>query len=591
MLVGLHRLLPVSLFLTCLSLGSLISSVSASAVSHTDSERPLSLSDYRSGALSKGVWFIQFFSPWCGHCRQFAPTWEKLVEDSGVPAGVQFARVDCSVDGDLCNALGVLGYPQLNLYRDGVLVDKYQGSRGLDLLVKYLEFHVPTPPSSSSIMRPNTAALTEYTFHPTIANGPWLVFYSTPWCGHCKRFTPTWEKLVAQQSALSTGVQLARVECVESQAALCIANNIRGYPTLNLYRDGDLVDTYYGPRELGPLTKYLADALLSPTPPPTANLEGKVSVLAAYNFSTTISQGPAFVSFIPQHCHNSDQCRPEVWRTLATIMRGSTTIAEVNCGVNRSFCRAHGITLGAAKDSTLIYFSGGGSAGVQYTGPRTLMQLKAFVKVGGIYPPPAMEFSKDTYEIVKAQPITVMASPGTDTVASVADRMREIARVWNSLHSTGPVRTVQFAWEDPRREDGVVRPPPREDVGVTVGIIDHDDGSPGYGKIYYTEGHVEEGTEPQPLKLTTESIFSVLEDVAGVPRHLSLAQEAEKVNSCHGIVQQTMQYLYSADAYISAHPLKTLYMLSISLALVYVVLQRFLRAKSDGEPEAEKDLE
>ncbi|KAJ6495481.1 thioredoxin-like protein [Mycena sanguinolenta] len=590
MLVGLHRLLPVSLFLTCLSLGSLISSVSASAVSHTDSERPLTLYDYRSGALSKGVWFIQFFAPWSSHCRQFAPTWEKLVEDSGVPAGVQFARVDCSVDGTLCSALDIMGYPQMNLYRDGVFVDKYRGIRRLDLLVKYLGLHVSateTPPSSSSVMKPHTAVqtpLTDDTFHPTIAHGPWFIFYFTPWCQDCKEFAPTWEKLVAQQSALSTGVQFARVDCFES-TTLCRANNIliNGSPTLILYRDGDLVETYYGPRDLHRLTKYLVEVA-----PPILNSDGKVAVLTRSNF-TIIAQGPAFVSFIPQHCHgSSDQCRPDVWQTLATIMRDSTTIAEVNCGGNDNpaVCTA----LGPAKQSTLMYYPGGGRLGVPYTGPRTLMQLKAFVKVGGIYPPPAMEFKQGTYDTVKAQPITVIASPGTDTVDSVADRMRQIAREWYSLHSAGPARTVQFAWEDPRRDDGVVRPPPREDAGVTVYIVDHDDGSYGYGKLYDTEGYVKEGTEPQPLQLTAASIFPVLVDVAGVPQDLPFVQEAEKVDSCHSIVQQTMQYLYSADAYISAHPLKTLYMLSISLAVVYLVLRRFIRAKSDGEPQDEKGL-
>ncbi|KAF7342592.1 Protein disulfide isomerase [Mycena sanguinolenta] len=573
MLIGLCRL-PASLLLTSLSLISLISLVLASTIPQTenaipDSKRPFTLHDYHSGALTKGVWFIQCFSPYCGHCRKFSPTWEKLVEHSGVPTGVQFARVDCSVNGELCNALGVVGYPQLNLYRDSVFMDKYQGRRDLDLLVKYLALHVSTSETPSLSMpagsnSPGTAVvkspLTEDTFHPTIAKGPWVVLYSTPWCGQCERFALTWEKL-RSRARCSPACSLPEWTVPKAR--------IRGYPTLNLYGDGDLLGTYYG-RDFDTLTKYFVDTVPAPTPPPIPNPDGEVTVLTPSNFPAMIAWGPAFVSFIPQHCRSSDQCRPEYWRTLATAMRGSTTIAEVNCGGidDLGFCNAHGITLGAATEPTLVYFSRDDSPGVEYTGPRTLMQLKAFIKVGGIYPPPAMEFKQDTWDIVKAQPITVMASPGTDSGQRRGPHTRDCARV----------------------DDGIVRLPRPEDVGVIVYIVDHDEGSPGYGKIYLTEGHVEEGTEPQPLKLTAESIFSVLVDVAGSPRLSSSMQETEKLHGCHSLAQQAMQACLFALLPNSSILTDCFHSIS-TLPTLYVVLQRFLKAQSDVEPRDDEDLE
>ena len=28
--------------------------------------------------IGEKAWFIDFFSPWCSHCRQFAPTWDEF---------------------------------------------------------------------------------------------------------------------------------------------------------------------------------------------------------------------------------------------------------------------------------------------------------------------------------------------------------------------------------------------------------------------------------------------------------------------------------------------------------------------------------
>lgn len=50
--------------------------------------------------VGKGHWFIEHFSPYCGHCTQFAPTWEKLVGEAEkeIP-DVTLAKIDCIVHG------------------------------------------------------------------------------------------------------------------------------------------------------------------------------------------------------------------------------------------------------------------------------------------------------------------------------------------------------------------------------------------------------------------------------------------------------------------------------------------------------------
>lgn len=62
------------------------------------------------------------------------------------------------------------------------------------------------------------------------------MFVAAPWCGHCKRLAPTWDKL-SEEYASTEGVNVAKVDCTEHRP-LCQAQGVRGYPTLKLFKSG-----------------------------------------------------------------------------------------------------------------------------------------------------------------------------------------------------------------------------------------------------------------------------------------------------------------------------------------------------------------
>mmetsp|Transcript_25712 Transcript_25712/g.37632 ORF Transcript_25712/g.37632 Transcript_25712/m.37632 type:complete len:190 (+) Transcript_25712:18-587(+) len=91
--------------------------------------------------------FIKFFTPWCGHCKEMAPSWEKLGGDwEGDDIGL-VADVDCDENPTLCESLSIAGYPTL-LFGDPQAPRVYEGERDYDSMSKFAKEHLTKPTCS-----------------------------------------------------------------------------------------------------------------------------------------------------------------------------------------------------------------------------------------------------------------------------------------------------------------------------------------------------------------------------------------------------------------------------------------------------------
>ncbi|XP_035683893.1 sulfhydryl oxidase 1-like [Branchiostoma floridae] len=66
------------------------------------------------------VFLVEFYSSWCGHCVNFAPTWKALARDTQDWAEViQLAAIDCADSKNLptCRQYDIKGYPTIKVFQ------------------------------------------------------------------------------------------------------------------------------------------------------------------------------------------------------------------------------------------------------------------------------------------------------------------------------------------------------------------------------------------------------------------------------------------------------------------------------------------
>ena len=84
--------------------------------------------------------FIEFYAPWCGHCKSLAPIWEEVGEMLKDRDDILIAKMDATVNQ--IDSIRVSGYPSLLLFQ-GTHQNNipFKGERTLERILDFLEEH------------------------------------------------------------------------------------------------------------------------------------------------------------------------------------------------------------------------------------------------------------------------------------------------------------------------------------------------------------------------------------------------------------------------------------------------------------------
>jgi len=82
---------------------------------------------------------VEFYAPWCGHCKNLAPTYEKVADTFKNEPNCIVAKVDADSEKELGSRFGISGFPTIKFFpkanKDG---EEYSGGRSEQNFIDFL---------------------------------------------------------------------------------------------------------------------------------------------------------------------------------------------------------------------------------------------------------------------------------------------------------------------------------------------------------------------------------------------------------------------------------------------------------------------
>jgi len=82
---------------------------------------------------------LEFYAPWCGHCKKLAPILDEVAVTFQNDNGVVIAKLDATVNDIPSDTFDVQGYPTLYFRSASGTLSQYDGDRTKEAIIEFIQ--------------------------------------------------------------------------------------------------------------------------------------------------------------------------------------------------------------------------------------------------------------------------------------------------------------------------------------------------------------------------------------------------------------------------------------------------------------------